>query len=62
MQEIETLCANAERLELFTGHKSEGNIRLYQQLGYNIFKTEQVKETLSLVFMQKTLGGNFGTD
>jgi GNAT superfamily N-acetyltransferase len=61
MQEIEMYCGNAERLELFTGHKSEKNIRLYQQLGYSIFKTEHVTEALSLVFMQKTLGGQLGT-
>jgi ribosomal protein S18 acetylase RimI-like enzyme len=61
MQEIEKKCTNAERLELFTGHKSEGNIRLYQRLGYSIFKTKNVTETLSLVFMQKILGGQLGT-
>lgn len=61
MQEIEKHCTNAERLELFTGHKSEGNIRLYQRLGYTIFKTERVTETLFLVFMQKALGDHHGT-
>jgi ribosomal protein S18 acetylase RimI-like enzyme len=61
MREIEKHYANAERLELFTGHKSEGNIRLYQRLGYSIFKKEQVTKTLSLVFMQKVSGGHLGT-
>ena len=40
---------NARRFELFTGHKSEGNIRLYQRLGYAVFKQEGM-----LVFMAKT--------
>jgi ribosomal protein S18 acetylase RimI-like enzyme len=61
MQEIEKHCGNAKRLELFTGHKSEGNIRLYQRLGYTLFKTEQVTKTLSLVFMEKAPGGQLGT-
>ena len=43
----------AERLELFTGHKSEGNIRLYEKLGYASFKTQKLTDTLSLVFMEK---------
>lgn len=41
------------RFELFTGHKSDRNIRLYERLGYQLFKSEKIDETLSLVFMEK---------
>ena len=35
MEQIEAKFAQADRYELFTGHKSFGNIRLYQRLGYH---------------------------
>jgi ribosomal protein S18 acetylase RimI-like enzyme len=41
------------RFELFTGHKSERNIRLYERLGYQLFKHEKITETLSFAFMEK---------
>jgi ribosomal protein S18 acetylase RimI-like enzyme len=41
------------RFELFTGHKSDRNIRLYERLGYQIFKHEKITETLSFAFMEK---------
>jgi ribosomal protein S18 acetylase RimI-like enzyme len=41
------------RFELFTGHKSNRNIRLYERLGYQIFKHEKITETLSFAFMEK---------
>jgi ribosomal protein S18 acetylase RimI-like enzyme len=43
----------ARRFELFTGHKSNRNIRLYERLGYQLFKSEKIDENLSLVFMEK---------
>jgi ribosomal protein S18 acetylase RimI-like enzyme len=43
------------RYELFTGHKSEGNIRLYQRLGYRVFRSERVSDALTLVYMEKLL-------
>lgn len=42
-----------ERFELFTGHKSVGNIRLYEKLGYAIYKTVAVHERLQLVYLEK---------
>jgi len=51
--EIENFFANVGRFELFTGHKSEKNIYLYQKLGYEIFKTEFINEGLSFVYLEK---------
>lgn len=53
MQKIETFFPGASRFELFTGHKSAGNIRLYERLGYTIFKSEKISVELAFVFMEK---------
>lgn len=42
------------RYELFTSTRSIGNIRLYQKLGYRIFKEETVTEELQFVYLEKT--------
>jgi len=42
-----------ERFELFTGSKSERNIRLYERLGYAIFRTKLLSDLVELVFMEK---------
>ena len=55
MQAIESHHPTAPPLELFTGHRSEGNIRLYQRLGYAIYNTEVVTPELSLVYLEKCL-------
>ncbi|MBM9616078.1 GNAT family N-acetyltransferase [Desulfobulbus rhabdoformis] len=41
------------KFELFTGAKSEANIRLYQRHGYNVVRTEVLSPAVSLVFMEK---------
>ncbi|MDF1532769.1 MAG: GNAT family N-acetyltransferase [Methanolobus sp.] len=53
MCEIEKRFINANRFELFTGHKSDKNIRFYENLGYNIIRTEQINETLKFVYLEK---------
>lgn len=54
MRELEDLFApRCDRFELFTGHKSEKSIRLYGSLGYETFRTQEVKPGLSLVYMEK---------
>jgi len=53
MQEIESRFPLAQRFELFTGHKSERNIRFYQRLGYRAFKEERITDALRFVFMEK---------
>jgi ribosomal protein S18 acetylase RimI-like enzyme len=53
MDEIEKRFPGAERFELFTGHKSVGNLRLYERLGYRPFTRKKVSETLELVYLEK---------
>jgi ribosomal protein S18 acetylase RimI-like enzyme len=53
MEFIEEEFNGCTRFELFTGHKSLKNIKLYERLGYEIFKTEFINEQLSLVYMEK---------
>lgn len=42
-----------QRYELFTSTKSISNIRLYEKLGYKIFKEEAVSEELQFVYLEK---------
>lgn len=53
MQRVEVVFNIAIRFELFTGRKSQGNIRLYQRLGYRLFKQKAVTENLAFVFLEK---------
>lgn len=53
MRKIEACFPEAERFELFTGHKSEKNIGLYQRLGYKIFKEEELREDYKIVYLEK---------
>ncbi|MEN6426820.1 MAG: GNAT family N-acetyltransferase [Phycisphaerales bacterium] len=53
IREIESRFRHVERFELFTGHKSERNIRFYQRLGYTTFREDRVTDALRFVFMQK---------
>ncbi len=53
LQAIEASCAGATRFELFTGSKSEANIRLYQRHGYAITRTQTVSPTVTLTFLEK---------
>jgi len=56
LEEIENHFNRAKRFELFTGYKSEKNLHLYRRQGFEIFKSEKVNETLTLVFMEKNKG------
>jgi GNAT superfamily N-acetyltransferase len=53
MGEIESRFPQAQRYELFTGHKSERNLYLYDKLGYRPFRTERLTDKVTLVFMEK---------
>jgi RimJ/RimL family protein N-acetyltransferase len=55
LTEIEALFPTARRFELFTGTKSQSNIRLYERLGYRAFRQEWVNENVTLVFMEKVV-------
>lgn len=42
-----------QRYELFTSSKSIKNIKLYQKLGYQMFREEQVTDELTFVYLEK---------
>ncbi|MFF3754274.1 GNAT family N-acetyltransferase [Streptomyces sp. NPDC002018] len=48
----------AKRFQLFTGHRSEGNLRLYRSRGYATVSTEQIAPRLRLVTMEKPAGAD----
>ncbi len=54
MKAIEEYFDQAAHYQLFTGHRSERNLRLYHSLGYEPFETKPVTEALTLIFMSKT--------
>ncbi len=53
MREIERRFPAVSRFEVFTGHKSDRNIRLYERLGYRIQRRQVVSDKLTLVFLDK---------
>jgi ribosomal protein S18 acetylase RimI-like enzyme len=53
LQAIEQHFDGAERYELFTGHKSERNLYLYQKLGYTPFSRKPQHAGLTIVFLEK---------
>ena len=50
---IEETFHDAERFELFTGSRSEKNLYLYQKQGYKMFRSEELTDKVSLVFLEK---------
>ena len=53
LQAVEAVFPQAEAFELFTGSRSEGNIRLYRRHGYQDAGTKQVTAQLTFVIMRK---------
>jgi ribosomal protein S18 acetylase RimI-like enzyme len=53
IRSIEGYFPNAERYELFTGHKSVNNLRLYNNLGYREFKREPGGDQVMMVYLEK---------
>jgi len=49
-----------DTFELYTCTKSYTNIRLYEQLGYRIFKEERGERDLSFAYMRKTIENGKG--
>ncbi|RST08055.1 N-acetyltransferase [Streptomyces sp. WAC05374] len=43
----------AKRFQLLTGHRSEGNLRLYRKRGYEAVATQEVGPRLTLVTLEK---------
>jgi N-acetylglutamate synthase-like GNAT family acetyltransferase len=53
LQYIEKRFSQAAQFELFTGSKSEGNIRFYLRNNYEISHTQALTENISLVYLIK---------
>lgn len=53
MAAIEEAFPAVSAYDLFTGQRSEGNLRLYRRLGYRQYKVENVTPELQLVFLEK---------
>ncbi len=53
LKNIEASFPDASKYELFTGSRSQANIRLYQRHGYTISRTQAVSPTVSLTFLEK---------
>ncbi|MDZ4180564.1 MAG: GNAT family N-acetyltransferase [Coriobacteriia bacterium] len=51
---IELEFPDASRFEIFTGHRSEGSLHLYESLGYARHHTEKVHDGLWLIFLGKS--------
>lgn len=56
LRAIEQTFPDVDRYELFTGHKSEGNIKLYRRHGYEISHSRRLSDRVTLVFMTKKPG------
>jgi len=55
MSEIEKrFRSQVTRYELFTGSQDHRNLYLYNQLGYNAFKTEKHNDEISFVYLEKS--------
>ena len=57
LHEIQRVFDQAERFELFTGHRSERNLYLYRKLGYQPFMSKQITSALTLVYLEKPVQG-----
>ncbi|MER6577571.1 GNAT family N-acetyltransferase, partial [Nonomuraea sp. NPDC001023] len=44
----------AGAFDLFTGHLSEGNLRLYRRLGYRETRRERMDDHLTLIHLRRT--------
>ncbi|MFI6484351.1 GNAT family N-acetyltransferase [Nonomuraea sp. NPDC050663] len=51
-------CPDAEAFDLFTGHLSEGNLRLYRRLGYRETHRERMDDHLTLVHLRRARPGD----
>lgn len=53
LRAIERESGDLHKLELFTGHRSAGNIRLYERLGYVRSREQVLSPAVTLIFMEK---------
>ena len=56
MHAIEEYFSMVDRYELFTGHRSEQNLRFYRRQGYTDFREEVVSPALRLIYFEKRCG------
>lgn len=52
-EEIERSFPGVQRFEIFTGHRSERNLRQFRKLGYGEFKREPFTPAITWVYLQK---------
>ena len=62
LRQAEMACGEVAYWELFTGAKSERNLRLYRRHGYAQHHMETLSGTLDLVFMRKSANPALSTD
>ena len=55
MREIENRFPRARRFELFTGHRSSGNLSFYRRLGYVPSREQRLTDRVTLVLLEKTV-------
>ncbi len=53
LKTIEGQCPVVARFELFTGSKSESNIRLYKRAGYQVTRTQPLSPAVSITYLEK---------
>ena len=53
LRSVEAAFPRVGRFELFTGSRSESNIRLYERLGYRRLREQVLSPAVTLVFMEK---------
>ena len=53
LKTIEDQFSTITRFELFTGSKSESNIRLYQRAGYQVTHTQPLSPAVSITYLEK---------
>jgi GNAT superfamily N-acetyltransferase len=54
MRHIESAFPGVRAFELFTGSRSEGNLRLYERLGYRRTREKVLSPAVTLVFLEKS--------
>lgn len=53
LQSIEQHFSTAKRYELFTGHMSVNNLRLYNKYGYREFKRDLISDLVMMIYLEK---------
>lgn len=52
---VERVTAPVDRYELFAGHRSERNLRMYERAGYRRIRSEQQPDAGTLIYMEKVV-------